>query len=58
MGKMGESEDPEEEEEEENQSRSTWPGKPQVLSNLIDVEDGSVVLDLPKSRQTAYININ
>ena len=35
----------EEEEEEEKWSRSTWPGK--TIRNLIDEEDGSVVVDLP-----------
>jgi hypothetical protein len=36
-----------EEEEEEKQSRSTCRDKPQVLRGLIDVEDVSVVVDLP-----------
>ena len=44
---MEEGEDIEEEEEEEKQSRSIWPGELQVLRGLIDVEDGSVVVDLP-----------
>jgi hypothetical protein len=28
-------------------SRSKWPGETTVLRGLIDVEDGSVVVDLP-----------
>ena len=45
---MGEREDSEEEEEEEK-SRAKAHGleKPQVLMGLNDVEDGSVVVDLP-----------
>ena len=44
---MEEGEDAKEEEEEEKQSRTTWPGKMQVLRGLIDVGDGSVAVDLP-----------
>jgi hypothetical protein len=43
---MEEKEDAEEEEEGEKQSRSTWPGETQVLRSLIDVEEGSVAVDL------------
>jgi hypothetical protein len=46
--KMEEGEDAEEEEEGEKQSRSTWPGETASSHRgLIDVEDGSVVVDLP-----------
>jgi hypothetical protein len=52
--KMGE----EEGEEEEKWSRSTWPGEPQVIRGLIEVEDGSVVVDLPNlSAQHVFILI-
>ena len=51
---MEEGEDIEEEEEEEKQSRSIWPGELQVLRGLIDVEDGSVTVDLPKLGASMY----
>jgi hypothetical protein len=44
--KMGEREDTEEE-EEEKRSRSTWPGETSSSKGLIDVEDDSVMVDLP-----------
>jgi hypothetical protein len=44
---MEEGEDAEEEEEEEKQSRSTWPGETTSSKGLIDVEDGSISVDLP-----------
>ena len=45
---MEEEEDAEEEEEEEKWSRSTWPGETASSHRgLIDVEDGSVAVDLP-----------
>ena len=46
--KMEEGEDAEEEEEGEKQSRSSWPGETASSHRgLIDVEDGSVAVDLP-----------
>ena len=36
-----------EQEVEGRWSRTTWPGKMQVLRGLIDVGDGSVAVDLP-----------
>jgi hypothetical protein len=43
---MEEGEDTEEE-EEEKQNRSTWAGETTSSKGLIDVKDGSVVVDLP-----------
>ena len=46
---MDKGEDAEEEEEkEEKWSRSKWHGELQVLKGLIDMEDGRVVVDLPR----------
>jgi hypothetical protein len=45
--KMGEGEDAEEEEEEEKQSRSTGLGETTSSKGSHNVEDGSVVVDLP-----------
>ena len=46
---MDKGEDAEEEEEkEEKWSRSKWHGELQVLKGLTDMEDGRVVVDLPR----------